>query len=197
MFGNDKIILASSSPRRKSLLLKIGLIPKKILNPNVDETLFRTLPVTKRVLEIAIKKGLNVKEKNKIKNNYILSFDNIVYRAGKIFEKTSDKNIVKRYLCELSGKKHYVYGGISLICPSGKIYKKLVTTEVFFKKLSFSEINNDELIVDGIGKAGGYAIQNLGEIIIKKIKGSYSNAVGLSIYDLNNLLTGIGWNKSI
>lgn len=196
MFGNDKIILASSSPRRKKLLLKIGLVPRKIIFPNIDEDQIKILPVKKRVIEIALRKALNVKERNKIKDSYILSCDNIVYRAGKVYEKTNDKKKIKNYLIQLSGKKHFVYGGICLLAPTGQTFKKLITTEVYFKKLSSLEINNKELIADGIGKAGGYAIQNKGEMIIKKIKGSYSNVVGLSIFDLNSLLIGIGWDKS-
>ena len=196
MFGNDKIILASSSPRRKKLLLKIGLEPIKIISPNIDEKKIDTFPISKRVVEIAVKKAIHVKEKNNIKDFYILSCDNIVARAGRVYEKTNEKKKIRNYLKDLSGRKHFVYGGICLLTPSGMIHKKLVTTEVFFKRLSKNEINDEDLISDGKGKAGGYAIQNQGEKIIKKIKGSYSNVVGLSLFDISNMLLGIGWKKS-
>ena len=199
MINNKQIILASSSPRRLQLLKQINLKPQKIISPNIDENKVMSNSIQKRPVEIAYNKALYVKKQYKNNKYYILAADTLVYRAGKIFEKTDNKNTIKEYLKNLSGKKHYVYGGICIIGPKGQVLKKLVTTEVFFKKISREEISNENFLIEGIGKAGGYAIQGLGTILIRKIKGSYSNVVGLSLYDTLNMLKGISWkvNKNI
>ena len=192
MINNKQIILASSSPRRLQLLKQINLKPYKVISPNIDENKVISNSIQKRPVEIAYKKALNVKKQlEKKSKDYILAADTLVYRAGKIFEKTDNINIIKDYLKNLSGKKHYVYGGICIIGPKGQVIKKSVTTEVFFKKISSEEISNENFLIEGIGKAGGYAIQGLGATLIRKIKGSYSNVVGLSLYDTLNMLKGI------
>ena len=76
-----------------------------------------------------------------------------------------------------------------------KFQKKLVKTEVFFKHISNNEINNKMLIEEGIGKAGGYAIQGFASKFVKKIKGSYTNVVGLSLSDLYLMLKGMGFKN--
>lgn len=189
------IVLASSSPRRLELLKLIGINPKKIISPNIDES-NNISSIKKKVSEIAFKKASHIKKQHNIKNEFIIAADTIVFRAGIIFDKPKNKDEVISHLKNLSGKKHYVYGGICVIAPDGKISKKVVVTEVFLKKVSSCEYNNLFLIKDGVGKAGGYSIQNTGALIVKKIKGSFSNVVGLSLFDVNNMLIGLGWKKS-
>jgi len=190
------IILASSSPRRLELLNQVGLNPEEIINPDVDESIIFSSVVTKNVREIAFQKAEFVRKKYKFNNKFIIAGDTLVYRAGKTYGKAQNLDAVKRNLNELSGKRHYVYGGICIISPNGKVAKKLVTTEVFMKKISLQELNSSMILKEGVGKAGGYAIQGVGSILVKKIKGSFSNVVGLSLFDVFNLLTGLGWKKS-
>ena len=106
--------------------------------------------------------------------------------SGVIYGATSKK--IRNYLKELSGRKHNVYGGMCVISPSGEIIKRLVKTEVYFKKISENELNNSKLLNEGKGKAGGYAIQGYGCRFVRKIRGSYTNVVGLSIVELNEIL---------
>ena len=189
------IILASSSPRRLELLNLIGIIPKKVLPPKIDES--NKIPsIKKKVSEIALKKALYIKKKFNISDEFIISADTTVYRAGTIFNKPKNTFEVTSHLQSLSGKKHFVYGGICVVAPNGKISNKVVTTEVHFKRISKCDYDNLSLINDGIGKAGGYSIQSSGALLVKKIKGSFSNVVGLSLYDVNNMLIGLGWKKS-
>lgn len=175
---------------------QVGLNPEEIINPDVDESIIFSSVVTKNVREIAFQKAEFVRKKYKFNNKFIIAGDTLVYRAGKTYGKAQNLDAVKRNLNELSGKRHYVYGGICIISPNGKVAKKLVTTEVFMKKISLQELNSSMILKEGVGKAGGYAIQGVGSILVKKIKGSFSNVVGLSLFDVFNLLTGLGWKKS-
>ena len=191
------LILASTSDRRKKLLNQIGINPSKIINPEIDESSFKYKNPTKLVVELAFEKALAVKKKINIKDTkyFIVAGDTIVYRAKKFYNKTNDLNKVKHYLKELSGKKHFVYGGICIISPNGIVSKKLVKTEVFFNKINDQEFTNDKLLNEGIGKSGGYAIQGIATKFIKKIKGSYTNVVGLSLSDVYNILMSHGFFK--
>ena len=195
MLIKSNITLASSSKRRLDLLRKIGIEPYRIINPEINEMNFEDIPINKRPREIAFQKALAAKEKNPATDNFIIAGDNIVFRGKKTYDKTDKISEVKRYLNELSGKKHFVLGGLCVLSPNGEISKRTVRTEVFFKKLSNTEISDEDLQKDGLNKAGGYAIQNLGSLIVSKIKGSYFNVVGLCLFELVQMLKGLGWKN--
>lgn len=195
MLIKSNITLASSSKRRLDLLRKIGIEPYRIINPEINEMNFEDIPINKRPREIAFQKALAAKEKNPATDNFIIAGDNIVFRGKKTYDKTDKISEVKRYLNELSGKKHFVLGGLCVLSPNGEISKRTVKTEVFFKKLSNTEISDENLQKDGLNKAGGYAIQNLGSLIVSKIKGSYFNVVGLCLFELVQMLKGLGWKN--
>ncbi len=195
MLITSNITLASSSKRRLDLLRKIGIEPYRIINPEINEMNFEDIPINKRPREIAFQKALAAKEKNPATDNFIIAGDNIVFRGKKTYDKTDKISEVKRYLNELSGKKHFVLGGLCVLSPNGEISKRTVKTEVFFKKLSNTEISDEDLQKDGLNKAGGYAIQNLGSLIVSKIKGSYFNVVGLCLFELVQMLKGLGWKN--
>ncbi|MBS91466.1 MAG: septum formation inhibitor Maf [Rickettsiales bacterium] len=196
MSENQKIILASSSKRREQLLKQLGIKNFKIVKPKFSEENYKNdLPITKKVVQFSYLKAKSVIEKSTDKNLIIISGDTEVYRCGKTFSKTFSHKKVKEYLISLSGRKHYVLGGICVIDPKGNVFKKLVKTEVYFNKISLQELKNEPLINEGKGKAGGYAIQGYAAKFVKKIRGSYSNVVGLSISDLYLILKGIGFKN--
>ena len=176
------IILASSSPRRLELLKNLGLKKIKVIKPMVNEkNLLEKSSLKKSVRNIAIQKALYVRKSYKdVKDSTIIAGDTLVFRAGRILHKAESKDIVKTYLNYLSARRHKVYGGICVISKEGKIFSKVVVTEIFFEKLEQVDISN-KLLEEGIGKAGGYAIQGIASKFIRKIKGSYTNVVGLSI----------------
>ena len=176
------IILASSSPRRLELLNNLGLKKIRVINPKVDEKNFlEKSSLKKSVRNIAIQKALYVRGINKdFKDSTIVAGDTLVFRAGRILHKAESKDIVKTYLNYLSARRHKVYGGICIISKEGKIFSKVVVTEIFFEKLQQVDMS-DKLLEEGIGKAGGYAIQGVASKFVRKIKGSYTNVVGLSI----------------
>lgn len=176
------------------LLNQIGIYPKKVQNPKIKEIIDKSISIKENAKIFSYLKALEIRKKEK--DCFIIAADTIVSRVGEIYNKPKNIFDVKDCLKNLSGRKHKVYGGICVISPSGKISKKLVISEVYFKRVSFDELSDVNLLKDGIGKAGGYAIQSLGCILIKKIKGSYSNIVGLSLFDSLNMLIGLGWKKT-
>ena len=179
------------------LLKQLGLKNIQPVKPEFDERKITTKDVSIQKLVVALSyyKAQSAFEKLKKFNGYIISGDTEVYRCKEIFSKTNSKVQVKRYLSKLSGRKHFVYGGITIISSNGIISKKLVKTEVFFNKISDKELNDEMLIQEGLGKSGGYAIQGLASKFVKKIKGSYTNVVGLSLSDLYEMLKGIGFKN--
>ena len=183
------IILASSSPRRLELLKNLGFKKIQVIKPIVNEKNFlEKSSLKKSVRNIAIQKALYVRESYKdLNDSTIIAGDTLVFRAGRILHKAKSKDIVKTYLNYLSARRHKVYGGICIISKEGKIFSKVVVTEIFFEKLEQVDIS-DSLLEEGIGKAGGYAIQGIASKFIRKIKGSYTNVVGLSIPEVYKIL---------
>ena len=188
-----QLILASSSKRRAALLKQIGITPAKIIIPRVNENIHIEENPYKLAKELAYEKAIKIKKKISCGNSFVLAGDTIVYRAKKIFDKTENSEDVRNYLKQLSSRKHFVYGGICIISPNNIISKKTVKTEVFFNKIHEFELDNNSLIEEGINKAGGYAIQGHASKFISKIKGSYTNVVGLSLSNTYQMLSGLGF----
>ncbi|MDD3020524.1 MAG: Maf family nucleotide pyrophosphatase [Alphaproteobacteria bacterium] len=184
------LVLASASPRRVDLLRQVGITPDDIKPANIDETpLPRELP--QHLAErLAREKALaNAPSPNQI----ILAADTVVAVGRRILPKAETIDQARDCLNLLSGRSHRVYGGIAVHKAEGKVISKLVTTHVKMKRLSLSDIS---LYLDSgewNGKAGGYAIQGLAGAFIQSINGSYSNIVGLSLYDTLSLLEGVGF----
>ena len=184
------IILASSSPRRLELLKNLGLKKIKVIKPIVNEKNFlEKSSLKKSVRNVAIQKALYVRKscKDFKEDVTVIAGDTLVFRAGRILHKAESKDIVKTYLKYLSTRRHKVYGGICIISKEGKIFSKVVVTEIFFEKLEQIDMS-EKLLEEGIGKAGGYAIQGIASKFIRKIKGSYTNVVGLSIPEVYKIL---------
>ena len=196
MYKKNKIILASSSKQRQLLLRQLGINNFKTMSPLFDEDNFKVkLPITKKVIELSYLKANSIKTNYKINDEIIISADTEVFRCGKVFSKCFSKDDVKSHLSQLSGRKHFVYGGICIIDNVGNIYKRLVKSEVYFDFISSKELANPILLNEGIGKAGGYAIQGTGGKFVRKIRGSYSNVVGLCLNNLYKILINIGFKN--
>ena len=134
----------------------------EIIDPQFNENkVKKDIPISKLVVELSNYKAQSALKKLKKFDGFIISGDTEVYRCKKIFSKTSSEAKVKEYLTELSGRKHFVYGGITVISSKGQISKKLVKTEVLFNKISQDELNDMLLINEGIGKAGGMQFKDL------------------------------------
>ena len=187
----NKLILASASPRRVDLLKNVGVLPDDIIPADIDESAHKGELPKDLAPRLAIEKARAIAEKNA--DAFILAADTVVGAGRKILDKAEDENYARMCLETLSGRRHHVYGGIALITPEGKVIKRLVDTLVQFKRLTIEDIENYLKSGEWQGKAGGYAIQGRAESYIKYIRGSYSNVVGLSLYDTMKILDGAGF----
>lgn len=189
---NQKFILASASPRRKELLAQIGIVPDAVIPADLNEAALKGELPQQTAKRLAEDKAKAVVADHA--DAYILAADTLVACGRRELPKAEDEGQARQCLEMLSGRRHRVYGGIALITPEGKLRSRLVTTMVQFKRLSADEINIYIASGEWQGKAGGYGIQGLAESYIKQISGSYSNVVGLSLYDTVAMLRGNGFS---
>lgn len=187
----NTLILASASPRRSDLLAQIDIIPDQIIPADIDETPLKgELP---RVLaeRLAREKAQAVAASNP--EAFVLAADTIVAVGRRILGKPVDEAEARAFLALLSGRRHKVITGVALAGPDGKIRSRAVETVVRFKRLSAVDIDGYIASNEWHGKAGGYGIQERAEAFIPYIGGSYSNVVGLPLYDTLCLLDGAGY----
>ncbi len=188
---HKKLVLASASPRRAQLLKQVGIVPDITEPANIDETPLKDEIPSKHALRLAKEKGLAVRKKHD--GHYILSADTVVACGRRILPKAETVEEVEQCLKLFSGKRHHVYGGICVITDTGKIITRLCDTVVKFKRLTSDNINIYLKSGEWEGKAGGYAIQGLAASYVSFLQGSYSNVVGLSLYDTMQILEGNGF----
>ena len=185
----NPLILASNSPRRKTLLQQIGL-PFRSLPSDVDENQALGEPPVKAVL-LAEKKAKAVYSQSK--ESWILGADTMVVVGGRILGKPRDHEDIHSMLSRLSGKEHEVITGFCLFDPSGGMaHSEAITTLVKMKRLGEKEINAYVATGEPFGKAGGYAIQGVGAFMVESISGSYTNVVGLPVCALVKSLLALG-----
>ena len=185
-----RLILASASPRRLDLLYQIGIVPDSVIPTNIDETPLKGELPAKLAHRLAIGKAAALSGPD---DAYILAADTVVAVGRRILPKAETTEDVRLCLDLLSGRRHCVYGGIALRTPQGKMASRLVTTRVRFKNLSDAEKQSYIDSREWDGKAGGYAIQGLAAGFTRDINDSYSNIVGLSLYDIALMLQGAGF----
>lgn len=184
------LVLASASPRRLDLLRQIGIVPGVVDPADMDETPLRgELPVG-HAARLAEAKARAVAARHP--QCFVLAADTVVGCGRRILPKAEDEKTARQCLQLLSGRKHRVHGGIALISPDGKLHSRLVTTQVTFKCLDRSEEAAYLASGEWHGKAGGYAIQGLAAAYVRSLSGSYSNVVGLALFETAQLLKGVG-----
>lgn len=184
----NKLILASASPRRVGLLEQIGITPDQIIPADIDETEQKGELPRDIALRLAYEKVAAIAKDNP--GAYVIGADTVVACGRRTLPKTQTPEDTEKCLNLLSGRRHQVYGGIALITPEGKTIKRLCDTGVQFKKLTPKDIETYLQTKQWQGVAGGYAIQGHASAFIKSIQGSYSNVVGLSLYDTMKILEG-------
>jgi septum formation protein len=181
-------ILASSSPRRLALLRDIGLTPDKVVAAEIDETPgLRELP--RKLAERLAREKLAAVSAN-YPDAFILAADTVVACGRRILPKAETPNEVRACLRLLSGRRHHVYTGVALYAPGSKITERLADSTVIFRPLQPADIEAYAASGEGIGKAGGYAIQGRAAAYIRFISGSYSNIVGLPLFEVAQMLRG-------
>jgi septum formation protein len=197
MIGRPKLVLASGSPRRLALLNQAGLDPDSLEPVEIDETpergeLPRTLAV-RLAREKAEASLIRVRNREAIKDAYILAADTVVAVGRRILPKPEVLEEAAACLRLLSGRTHRVYTGVCLVTPRDALRSRLVETRVRFKRLSNEDLESYLASGEWRGKAGGYAVQGLAGGFVTKIVGSYTNIVGLPLYETTTLLAGEGF----
>jgi septum formation protein len=185
-----KIILASASPRRKDLLEKIGL-KFEVDSCDIIEDLTSDLAPRELAKKISAEKAQAAVEK--YSDAIIIAADTIGVFEGKIIGKPHTATEARKILSILSGKSHLVITGYTIIdTGTRKTVTKSVQTKVYFRNLSESEIDAYVKTGEPLDKAGAYAIQGLGALIVEKIEGDYYNVIGLPLSSLMESLKGFG-----
>jgi septum formation protein len=197
MIGRPKLVLASGSPRRLALLNQAGLEPDSLEPVEIDESpergeLPRTLAV-RLAREKAEASIVRVRNRAEIKDAYVLAADTVVAVGRRILPKPEVLEEAAACLRLLSGRTHRVYTGVCLVTPRDALRTRLVETRVRFKRLSNEDLESYLASGEWRGKAGGYAIQGLAGSFVTKIVGSYTNVVGLPLYETTTLLAGEGF----
>jgi septum formation protein len=188
------LVLASASPRRLELLRQVGLMPDCIDPADIDETPRRGELPPAHAMRLAQEKARAVVPRHP--GAYILAADTVVACGRRILPKTEDEASAQACLELLSGRRHRVHGGIAVATPDGRLVSRRVDSQVAFKRLSEAELGDYLRSGEWQGKAGGYAIQGRAAALIRWINGSYSNVVGLPLFETVQLLAGRGYRPS-
>ena len=186
----NALILASASPRRVELLRQVGIVPNKIAPSDIDETPLKAeLP---RALATRLAAGKCDAYRG---DGFVLSADTVVGVGRRILPKTETRDEAETCLRLLSGRSHQVYTGISVRGPEQNVRTRVVGTRVIFKRLTEIEIQHYLDSDEWAGKAGGYGIQGIAGGYVRSLNGSYTNVVGLPLYETLGLLEGVGWRR--
>jgi len=183
-------VLASASPRRVELLAQIGITADIIDPADIDET-----PLSGEIPRIyaermAVEKVAAVATRHK--GSLLLAADTVVAVGRRILQKAENEAEARAFLQLLSGRKHKVITGLAMTLPNGDVLKKTVVSSVTFRRLGSDDISHYIDSNEWRGKAGGYAIQGLAAAYIRSLSGSYSNVVGLPLFEVAGWLHGNG-----
>ena len=189
--ADARLVLASASPRRLELLAQIALSPDIVDPAELDEAPNRRELPAQHALRLAAAKASAVAARHR--GAFVLGADTVVACGRRILPKPADEAAARACLALLSGRRHRVHGGIALVTPDGRLATRRVETAVTFKRLAEAEIDDYLASGEWRGKAGGYAIQGLAARFVRALGGSYSNVVGLPLYETAQLLAGHGY----
>jgi septum formation protein len=197
MNGRPKFVLASGSPRRLSLINQAGIEPDVLLPSDIDELPLKgELPraCANRLARLKAEAAFaSVRRDDELKGAFLLAADTVVAVGRRIMPKAELLDEASQCLRLLSGRNHKVFTGVCLVTPRGGFRQRLVETRVRFKRLSEQDIESYLASGQWRGKAGGYAAQGIAGSFIVKLVGSYSNVVGLPLYETITLLGGEGY----
>ncbi len=189
----QRLVLASASPRRLDLLHQIGLTPDAVDAAEIDETPFKSETPRQSAMRLACAKAASVAARHP--DAFILAADTVVAVGSRILPKVETEAQGRKCLELLSGRAHRVLTGVAVQAPGGRMASRLVESRLHFKRLSPAEIEAYLQGGEGVGKAGGYAIQGRAGAFVMAIQGSYPAVVGLPLYETMNLLTGLGFSR--
>ena len=185
-----QLVLASSSPRRRDLLKQIGVTPDRIASPDIDETPRKGEIARVYALRMAVEKAHAVE---RAAGEIIIAGDTTVAVGRRILPQAADADMQRGFLKLLSGRRHHVLSAVCVIDADGTARSRLSDSIVRFKRLSEAEIDAYIATKEGLGKAGGYAIQGRAEALVDWMAGSHSGVVGLPLYETRALLRSAGY----
>jgi septum formation protein len=188
---SSRLVLASTSPRRKELLESVG-IDFEIIAPSSDESLLEKENPEDYVIRIASEKSLSVSQQ--LRGDYIvIGADTAVVVDNKVLGKPYNVIEAREMLNKISGRAHHVLTAFSITKPLDEIlHNHVVGTEVMVKTLEPEEIEGYIKTTEPMDKAGAYGIQGIGAFMIKEIRGSYTNVVGLPLVEVVDVLKKLG-----
>lgn len=191
--ARPKLILASASPRRLALLEQIGIAPDRTEPADIDESQIADEQPRALALRIATAKALAVQARLAgTEGICILAADTVVACGRRILPKAEAGDTVVKCLKLLSGRRHTVLTAVAVIDPAGRLRTRICETKVAFRRLDDAEIEAYRQSGEGIGKAGGYAIQGRAAVFVRFLSGSYPNVVGLPLTETFQMLRACG-----
>ncbi|TKD53343.1 Maf family protein [Sphingomonas baiyangensis] len=185
-----RLVLASSSPRRRDLLARIGVVPDRIEAPDIDENPLKAELPRVYALRLAEAKARAVKRGD---GEIVLAGDTTIALGRRILPPADTLDLQRELIGRLSGRRHHCLSAICLIDCEGRARTRISDTVVAFKRLSDAEIERYLACGEGLGKAGGYAIQGRAEAFVRFLSGSHSGVVGLPLFDTRALLEAAGF----
>jgi septum formation protein len=186
----DSIVLASESPRRVDILRTLG-ISFSIIPPDIDETKLKDETPQEFVARISYEKANKVGQH--FPDKWVIAADTIVVLKGKVLGKPKNERDAFNMLRTLRGKWHKVITGYCILnLLKNVVYRDIVETKVFLRHMTDDEITRYIKTSEPMGKAGSYAVQGKGGYMVKEIKGSYTNVVGLPICEIAEALLSLG-----
>jgi septum formation protein len=183
------LVLASASPRRRDLLVQIGIVPDRIVSTDVDET---PMPA-ERPRVCAMRLARAKAEAVDAPGCFVLAADTVVAAGRRILPKAENETDAHACLSLLSGRRHRVFTAVVLRPAVGRRGERIAVSVVTFARLTRQQIDAYVASGEWRGKAGGYAIQGLAAAFIRGLSGSHSNVVGLPLFETAQLLRGTGW----
>jgi septum formation protein len=189
--SRPRLVLASASPRRLELLRQIGLEPDAVDPAEIDENILKGELPPEHAKRLALAKARAVAGRHP--DSFVIAADTVVACGRRILPKAEDRDTARKCLELLSGRRHRVLGGLVVSAPGGRKAARLVRTVVTFQPLPEERIQAYLESGEWRGKAGGYAIQGRAAAFVRALSGSYSNVVGLPLYETAQLLRGLGY----
>jgi septum formation protein len=181
-----RLLLASTSPRRGDLLREAGY-RFEIVPPLVEEIEDPRLPIREVTSENARRKAVAVASRHP--EAVVIGADTLVLLDDRSLSKPADLAEARKMLEELSGRSHQVYTAVDLVRSSPPLERLLVvTTTIRFKTLDAAMIERYHQLIDPLDKAGGYAAQEHGDLILESVDGSFSNVIGLPLDEVAAVL---------
>lgn len=179
------LVLASSSPRRRDLLARLGLVPDRIASPDIDETPLKGELPRAYARRLAVEKARAV---DRAPDEVVIAGDTSVALGRRVLPPADTVELQREMLRAISGRRQMCISSVCVIDTAGRERVKQVETLVIFKNLTDQEIEAYIASGEGLGKAGGYAIQGRAEALIRRLSGSHSGVIGLPLYETRALL---------